>query len=297
MGNFTVQQQGFLLVDQTSSGLLVGSVSGIMGLAFGAISSTQAVPFWQNLATAGQLATLEMAFWLTRFRDDRHASEEEPGGSFTLGGTNSSLFQGDIEFIDLKGSGPLSFWLLSVSEVTVQGKTVKVATGNAALAAIDTGTTLIGGPTADVEAIWAAVPGSSKIKEMPGYFEFPCSTQVQISMAFGGQLWPINPSDMNLGQGTTSTMCVGGIFDLTMGSDIDPNSGNPSWVVGDTFLKNVYSVYRSSPPSVGFAQLSAVAGSSGAPQEGVASGALSTATVSVLGLLLSFWIALGQLLL
>lgn len=28
-----------------------------------------------------------------------------------------------------------------------------------------------------------------------------------------------------------------------------------TWVVGDTFLKNVYSVYRYDPPAVGFATL------------------------------------------
>jgi len=90
---------------------------------------------------------------------------------------------------------------------------------------------------------------------------------------------------MNLGQlSRGSSQCLGAIFDLSLGSNIPSGSGNPSWVVGDTFLvckslsngmlyadppplcalqKNVYSVYRASPPSVGFAQLSSVAGGSG----------------------------------
>ena len=62
---------------------------------------------------------------------------------------------------------------------------------------------------------------------------------------------------MNLGTvGISSTgvqMCVGGIFDIS--SIIDPGSKGPAWIVGDTFLKNVYSVYRANPPSVGFATL------------------------------------------
>ncbi|KAJ6594562.1 aspartic peptidase domain-containing protein [Mycena capillaripes] len=275
MGNFSLQSQGFLSVVQVSDQLLSGSVSGIMGLAFSAISSTGALPFWQGLITSNQLAAPEMAFWLTRFRGQNNVQDEEPGGSFTLGGTNSSLFQGEIEFLDMAGPPQPSFWLLGVSAITVQGNAVKVATGDNALAAIDTGTTLIGGPTNDVKAIWDTIPGSGPIPNMPGFFQFPCSTTISISMAFGGKLWPINPADMNLGPGSGGTMCLGGIFDLTQGSDIEASPGNPSWVVGDTFLKNVYSVYRQNPLSIGFAELSDFAGSSGAPGEGPKNGAPS----------------------
>jgi len=56
--------------------------------------------------------------------------------------------------------------------ITVQGKSVSITTGSAALSAIDTGTTLIGGPTADVNTIWAAVPGSSPVANMQGFFSF-----------------------------------------------------------------------------------------------------------------------------
>jgi cathepsin D len=42
MGGFTVPDQTFLAVDQTTSGLLDGSVSGILGLAFSAIATTRA---------------------------------------------------------------------------------------------------------------------------------------------------------------------------------------------------------------------------------------------------------------
>ena len=56
--------------------------------------------------------------------------------------------------------------------VTVQGERVSVATGNSALSAIDTGTTLIGGPSDDVAAIWAAVPGSRQSATNQGFYTF-----------------------------------------------------------------------------------------------------------------------------
>ncbi|KIK09781.1 hypothetical protein K443DRAFT_671105 [Laccaria amethystina LaAM-08-1] len=264
MGNFSVQSQTLLAVEELTDGLLEGSASGIMGLAFSAIASTRSTPFWQALGS--QLSASEMAFYLTRFKDDSNAKDEEPGGVFTLGGTNSSLFTGDIEFLNMP-SGTPTFWLLTMSAITVQGQSVQITTGNAALAAIDTGTTLIGGPTADVNAIWAAVPGSAAVVDQEGFFSFPCSTSVSVTLSFGGKAWPISTTDMNLGQiSRGSSQCLGAIFDLSLGSNIPSGSGNPSWVVGDTFLKNVYSVYRAgNPGSVGFAQLSSVAGGSGTP--------------------------------
>jgi cathepsin D len=108
---------------------------------------------------------------------------------------------------------------------------------------------------------------------MQGFYSFPCSTDLQITLSFGGKAWPISADDMNLGRlSTGSSQCLGGIFDLSMGSSIQSGGGNPSWVVGATFLKNVYSVYRAngdSSGSVGFAELSdAAGGSSGAPGTG-----------------------------
>ena len=56
--------------------------------------------------------------------------------------------------------------------ITVQGRSVQIATGRAAPAVIDSGTSLIAGPTADVDAIWAAVPGSAAAVGYPGFFTF-----------------------------------------------------------------------------------------------------------------------------
>lgn len=56
--------------------------------------------------------------------------------------------------------------------ITVQGQSVQITTGNAALVLFDTGTSLIGGPSADVNAIWAAVPGSAAVVNQKGFFSF-----------------------------------------------------------------------------------------------------------------------------
>ncbi|GJE90021.1 A1 family peptidase [Phanerochaete sordida] len=278
MGGFTVNPQTFLVVDDLTQGLLDGQTSGILGLAFQALASTRATPFWEALLNNGQFAQPEMSFFLTRFLGVDDATASEPGGFLTLGGTNSSLFTGNIEFLDLAATDSINdatFWLLELSSVTVNGQSVSISTGTAALSAIDTGTTLIGGPTDGVQAVYQAIPNSQALSgQMEGFFAFPCSTSVSVSLSFGGQSWPISTDDMNLGT-VGQGLCLGGIFDLGLGSNIGSGGGNPSWVVGDTFLKNVYSVFRADPPSVGFAQLSTAAGGSGTPAPGTGSATFS----------------------
>jgi cathepsin D len=272
MGGYTVPSQTFLSVDAMTDGLVNAPVSGLMGLAFQSLANTQAPPFWQTLTDSKLLDSPEMSFWLSRNLNPVSQTSLASGGVFTLGGTNSSLFSGNIEFLNL-ASTP-SFWLLSLSRLTVNGKAVTLSTPNA-LSAIDTGTTLIGGPHNDVVTFYNSIPGSVDLSNTdPGMYAFPCNTNVTVTMSFGGQAWPINPLDFNVAQVSNgrNPLCLGGIFDLSLGTANMPDSSSPAWVVGDTFLKNVYSVFRSSPPSVGFAQLSTAAGGSGTGGPGFISG-------------------------
>ncbi|KAI9447160.1 acid protease [Russula earlei] len=266
MGPYTVDPQIFVAVDTVSSGLIDGELDGILGLAFEGIANTAAVPFWEALIDNNLLTSPEFSFFLTRFVNDTAATNEEPGGVFTLGGTNSSLFQGTIDFQPFTSPSPAgTFWLQTVSGVLVNGKSVAIGAAGSNSAAIDTGTTLVGAPTAAVNAIWGAVSGATPLSgNLSGFWSYPCSTQLTVSLSFGGPSWPISPGDLNLGT-VTNGKCLGAIFDITAGSSIKPQADTPAWIVGDTFLKNVYSVFRANPPAVGFAQLSALSGSSGAP--------------------------------
>ena len=101
-----------------------------------------------------------------------------------------------------------------------------------------------------------------------------CDTSVNVTISFGGKRsWTISSVDFQLTKLTKDT-CLGAFFELQSGSSA------PSWIVGDTFLvrftftelrgitlislylpqqKNVYSVFRYSPLSIGFADLSSTA--------------------------------------
>ncbi|KZT43237.1 acid protease [Sistotremastrum suecicum HHB10207 ss-3] len=251
MAGFEVPSQTFAVVDQVTTGLLTNPVSGLIGLAFQTIASSQATPLWESLVKSGQWDEPLMSFFLTRFVNVSKANPEEPGGKFTMGYTDPTLYGGEIDYVNIP-QGQQAYWTLPITSLVVQGQNISITAGNA-LAAIDTGTTLIGGPPSIIAEIFAAIPGSAAgTGDYQGYFTYPCKTQVVVQLSFGGRLWSIAPSDFLLTQLTTEE-CLGAFFQLEMGGD------SPAWIVGDTFLKNVYSVFRFDPPSVGFADLSGTA--------------------------------------
>ena len=100
-------------VSVTSTSLLSDGLSGIMGLGFDTLSTLQATPFWQSLLNENMLSSPVFSFYLERYID-QSVMNTAPGGMFTLGGTNTSLYSGNIEFIDMPSGSTPSYWLQQV---------------------------------------------------------------------------------------------------------------------------------------------------------------------------------------
>ncbi|CAE6356758.1 unnamed protein product [Rhizoctonia solani] len=276
MGGFAVENQIMGLVSQTSGVLLNGKSAGLYGLAFQRLSNTESVPFWEALVTSGKWSQPLMSFWMTRFTNTSTLRDEEYGGEFRMGGLNASLYTGEIEYIDMPSS-IRAYWSIPLRQITVNGGSPMVITnlGVTSLAAIDTGTSLIGGPPDIVAEIYRQIPNAQKgAGNLERYWIYPCTQEVNITFNFGGRTWPIESPDFKL-MTSNPNICVGAIFEVSMGGLGNPNV--PQWIVGDAFLKNVYSIFRYDPPSVGFAQLSAATGGA-LLQQSVPTGAPSPST-------------------
>ncbi|KAK7001533.1 acid protease [Favolaschia claudopus] len=274
LGNYSISSQTFLVGTTIPGIALSGGLSGILGLAFPGLSDWGDItPFWQAILSTNAIATPEMGFWLSRSMGTDNMKTEEPGGAFTFGGVNASLYSGEIEFLDL--TGPLSsLWSLDVAAISVQGQAIDI-TNSTKLAAFDVGSMSIGGPPEDVKAIWAAVPGSSAAASPSGYYQFPCDTELNVTVSFGGRIWRISPSDLNLETiSGTQNLCLGGIYAL---GNLD--TSKPYWYFGISFLRNVYTVFRQSPPSVGFAELSTII-AGGSPNISIADSKPTTSSTS-----------------
>ncbi|PWN51826.1 acid protease [Violaceomyces palustris] len=240
----TVDGLTFAVADEISQGLLDSNIAGIMGMAFQRLSSSGAQPFWEkaNIDT--------FSFFLNRdiVTSSNYNRQESYGGIFTLGGTNSSLYTGAINYIDVIEE---LYWMLNLGGVTAHGSSVDL--GSTTKAAIDTGTTLIGGPDSVIENLYAQIPGSSALSGSEGYYTYPCSTTVNATLTFGNKQYQIADVDMQASVlDNSGTVCMGAFFGAGTSSLDDLQ-----WIVGDSFLKSVYSVFTTSGGSarIGFASL------------------------------------------
>lgn len=85
-----------------------------MGLGFQSISFLQTPPFWQALNDQNELPQPTFGFYLERHVDRDERAGTAPGGTLTLGGTNTSLYTGNIEFIVMPNGTTPSYWLQQV---------------------------------------------------------------------------------------------------------------------------------------------------------------------------------------
>ncbi|KAH9809900.1 aspartic peptidase A1 [Melampsora americana] len=233
-GSYFAQNQKFGLVNVTSSGIFMGDASGIMGMSFG--DKRRSTPFWISAGIES------FSFGLSRFNDSLN-QDVQPGGILTLGGLDDRLFVGEINYVKVMKK---DYWEISLDFVTLNGIRIEDSIDNHAF--LDTGESVILAPSQVAKSLYSSIPGMKSI-DIGGEetFYVPCSTKVTFAMSFGGQTYGIQEDDFVLQSSRDdddNNLCLGAVSGTGLFQ---------SWVVGDIFLRNVYTVFNSSEPaSVGF---------------------------------------------
>ncbi|PLW32868.1 hypothetical protein PCANC_25281 [Puccinia coronata f. sp. avenae] len=145
-------------------------------------------------------------------------AEVEPGGLFTLGTLNASLIApGEaISFVPVP-PGLQSYWLIPMEGLDVNGVPLPLDAQSSPNVAIDTGTTLIGGPAKEVKQFYSQVIGSSPASgSYQGYYSYPCNSSVLVLFRFGGKNYSMAPDDFNLGPFGSNGRCLGSVFELEL---------------------------------------------------------------------------------
>ncbi|EJD01643.1 acid protease [Fomitiporia mediterranea MF3/22] len=233
IAGLTATNQAVVAASQYSSGfaLDVSPPDGLMGMAFQAISNSNSPPVFQTFVAEGQTTSPVFGFTLL-----------DTGGELFLGGTDTSAFTGSLTFTPLITQP--AFWEISAQRVSVGNRAV-VTRAQDAIA--DTGTTLFIVDTNSARAIYAAIPGSADASRTfgEGFFTVPCNAiPDNVSVTLGNTAFTLSPDTFNFGQVSAgSNECVGGIVADDIGM----------WVLGDVFLRNVYTEFDTANLRVGFA--------------------------------------------
>ena len=108
------------------------------------------------------------------------------GSELYLGGTNSDLYTGSIEYHDVDES--TGFWQITSGKAYV-GSTAAVSNFETI---IDSGTTIMYGPPSAVETFYSMIPGSGVYDSSEGYYYYPCNSLPTVSFTWdGGKKWEV----------------------------------------------------------------------------------------------------------
>jgi len=145
-------------------------------MAFPSISQLNGMPFFQT-AVQQQNMDPSFAFYLASKNSELH-----------LGGTNPIFFTGPIESHPL--SSNTGFWQIGKTQINVNGNR-SVISGFQTI--IDSGTTIMYGPSKDVANVYSHVPGSRLLDDQNGFYGFPCENVPNVAFNWGGKDWAITP--------------------------------------------------------------------------------------------------------
>ncbi|KAJ7090259.1 aspartic peptidase domain-containing protein [Mycena belliarum] len=257
LGPYQVQSQVFATVDQTANlGLASTATSGILGFCFpdtAAIPATAGATLLENIMSSFEPSRRVFAFHLSR-----SSGFNDPSASFTLGALDPAFVQ-DPTLLALspvaRTGATYDYWKLPVLHFTFNGQPFtlsasRVIGADNPIAVLDTGTTLILGPSADVDALYALFGPAARNDPSAGY-QVRCTHASLLGIVLGDppREYLLHPADVAWAEGAAGGWCTGGIQ-----PNDAVNAGD--WLFGDVFLRNVYVAhYCTDQPVVGLLNL------------------------------------------
>uniref|UniRef100_A0A7N9D6C2 pepsin A n=1 Tax=Macaca fascicularis TaxID=9541 RepID=A0A7N9D6C2_MACFA len=216
---------------EPGSFLYYAPFDGILGLAYPSISSSGATPVFDNIWDQGLVSQDLFSVYLS-------CNDDQSGSVVIFGGIDSSYYTGSLNWVPVSVEG---YWQISVDSITMNGEAIACAEGCQAI--VDTGTSLLTGPTSPIANIQSRhrsqrtqtmVVSCSAISSLP-----------DIVFTINGVQYPLPPSAYILqSQGS----CTSGF----QGMDVPTESGE-LWILGDVFIRQYFTVFDRANNQVGLA--------------------------------------------
>ncbi|KKF93594.1 Aspartic-type endopeptidase ctsD [Ceratocystis platani] len=249
----------FGLANYTSSDFESFPFDGILGLSLNAGSTDS---FTEKLGESSAISNKIFSVFLAR------ANSGTNNGELTLGGINRERYTGDIAYTSIasKTSGD---WSIPLDGVSLDGGDLGVS---GRIGYIDTGTSYVFGPPDDVKKLHAMIDGAESSDG--SQWTVPCDTDRDLAFGFGGKSWSLDKSDW------ISEEHDGKCYSYIMGVEVVKGG----WLLGDAFIKNVYSVFDITNRRIGFAKAKQTTSTSGSTSTSPTSGSSTvTPTASATG--------------
>jgi len=213
---------------------------GILGMGFPGLAVLDVMPPFNTMVNQGKVDPV-FSFWLNR------DPEAELGGEMILGGSDPAFYEGEFTYVDVD-SVP-GYWKISMGGIMLENEVLGCTESCTAI--VDTGSSLLVGPTDQVHTINRRIGGLELIPGTGEYF-VDCTkidSMPPIDFMLGDTAFTLSARDYVLevtqaGQ----TQCISGF----MGLDFSPSMAN-WWILGDVFIGKFYTEFDMGNERVGFA--------------------------------------------
>uniref|UniRef100_A0A3Q3ETH8 Nothepsin n=1 Tax=Labrus bergylta TaxID=56723 RepID=A0A3Q3ETH8_9LABR len=232
VGALTILNQEFgESVYEPSAAFVMAKFDGVLGMAYPALAEILGNPVFDNMLAQKAVEEPVFSFYLSRTGDS------SPEGELLLGGTDETLFTGPINWLPVTAK---AYWQIQMDSVAVQGVSSFCRQGCPAI--VDTGTSLITGPTNDILHLQQLI-GASPTNI--GEFLVDCarlSSLPHVTFILGGKEYTLTAEQY------VRKLCFSGFHAM----DIMTTQG-PLWILGDVFLTQFYSIFDRGQDRVGLA--------------------------------------------
>ncbi|XP_020782901.1 napsin-A [Boleophthalmus pectinirostris] len=232
------KQQFGEAVKQPGITFAVARFDGVLGMAYPSISVAKVTPVFDSAMAAKLLPQNVFSFYISR---DPLAAV---GGELILGGTDPQYYSGELNYVNVTRK---AYWQIQMSGINVGKQLTLCKSGCQAI--VDTGTSLIVGPVAEIRALHKAIGALPLIM---GEYMIDCKkipALPVVSFSIGGIMYNLTGDDYVMKESQMGvSVCLSGF----MAMDIPPPAG-PLWILGDVFIGKYYTVFDRSNDRVGFA--------------------------------------------
>nr|XP_026243281.1 cathepsin E isoform X1 [Urocitellus parryii] len=238
VGGLTVIGQQFgESVKEPGQTFVNAEFDGILGLGYPSLAAGGVTPVFDNMM-AQNLVDLPI-FSVYMSSDPQGGSSSE----LTFGGYDSSHFSGSLNWVPVTKQ---AYWQIALDKILV-GDTVTFCS-EGCQAIVDTGTSLITGPSHKIKQLQEAIGAAP----MDGEYTVECANlndMPDITFIINGVSYTLSPTAYTLLDFVDGMkLCSSGF----QGLDIQPPAG-PLWILGDVFIRQFYSVFDRGNNRVGLA--------------------------------------------
>jgi len=233
-GGITVTKQVFTEITNVSGLGAAYDISpwdGICGLAWPSISVTYATPVFFNALEQNPSMDTVFSFFLPVNTSNT--------GMLDVGAIDTAHYVGELKNVSLT---TLTYWETVMDSFTLGSTQLH----GIARIIVDSGTSLLTGPT-EIVAQVAQMINATQL--MPGRYTVPCSAVSSLPtlhISIGGNVWELEGADYIVSD--EGVMCILGMMGLDMPAPI-----GPLWIMGDVFIKKVFTVFDAGNAQLRFA--------------------------------------------